>query len=217
MVQECVWLPKAMWAAKTTCLPASRHKSSVEILQKQMDLLEVYMTMKSKLFTQSTNYQGRTVVRQQPDHFSTPTSTLVSSKPETWTDCYQDSQKSESYRLVKWISPLNLSPPRNATNQKVSTLSGPLLTQGKETPSHTDVLSEEASSSQSGTPKPENTLEYITFQNKGKNALTQTQAEDKSRLSKLIQRGVIPFGSALQLLLKVRQSFSFSKVYLIPV
>lgn len=193
---------------------ASRQKSLVKALQKQMDLVQMYATMKPKLFTQSTNHEGSTVVRQ-PYHFSTATSTLVSTKPEAQTDRYQDSQRNTSYGPVKRVNLLRLAPPNNATNLKVPTPPAPLLTQGKKTRTQTDVLKKEARSCQSGTPQQGNTLECNNFQIKVKNALMQTQEEDKSRhLSKLIQRGIIPFGSALQLLFKVRQNFSLYKTFL---
>lgn len=164
----------------------------------------MYATMKPKPFTQSTNHEASKVVRQAY-RFSTVTSTLVCTKPEAWTDFYQDSQRNISYGPVRSVSLLRLAPPNNATNLKVLTPNAPLLTQGKK-----NLTQTEASSCQSGTPQQQNTLEHNNFQIKVKNALTQTQEEDKRRhLTMLIQRGVIPYGSALQLLLKVRRKKNF--------
>eukprot|EP00064_Thunnus_orientalis_P003338 superscaffoldBa00000268_g3347 len=59
---------------------ASCQRNLVVILQNQMHLVEVYVTMKAKLSTRSPIYQGSPVVRQQPDHFSTPASRAASSK-----------------------------------------------------------------------------------------------------------------------------------------
>lgn len=186
---------------------ASCQRNLVEILQKQMHLVEVYVTMKAKLSTQPTNHQSSIVVRQQPDHFTTPASTLASSKARAAHSCNQDSKRKESYIPVTQASLLRCAPPNNVKGLTVARHPAPLLTLGKKAPAHTDVLNQKASRCRSSAPQPGNTLQHMNFLVKGKNALIQTRAANNSRhLSKLIQRGVMPCGSGLQLLLKVRQS-----------
>ncbi|XP_044052872.1 ankyrin repeat domain-containing protein 31-like isoform X2 [Siniperca chuatsi] len=182
---------------------ASRQRNLVEILQKQMHLVEVYVTMKATVSTQPPNHRGSTVVRQQPDHFSTPASTPASPKARATHSWNQDSQRKESHRPVTQGGPLRSAPPNNAEGLVVPRHPAPLLTQGKKAPTHTDVLNKKASRCQSMAPQPGNTLQHINFQMKGNNALILTRTADNSRqLSKLIQTGVVPSGSAVQLLLK---------------
>lgn len=196
---------------------ASRQRTLVEILQKQMHLVETYITMKAKLSTQPPSHPSSTVVRQQPDHFSAPASTPDSSKAGEAHSYNPDSQRKKKHILATQASLLGSAPPNNAKDLKVPRPPAPLLTQGKKTPTQTDVLNEKASSCQSSAPHPGNTSQHINFKMKGNNALIQTGAEDNSRhLSKLIQRGVMPPGSSLQLLWKVRQNSSH-KTYLIIV
>ncbi|XP_041793849.1 ankyrin repeat domain-containing protein 31-like isoform X2 [Chelmon rostratus] len=112
----------------------------------------------------------------QRDHLSAPASTPASSK----------AREAHSHK--------DLTVPRPPA---------PLLTKGKEALTHTDGLNERGSSCQSSAPQPGNTSQHVNFQMKRKFALIQTRAEDNSRhLSKLIQRGVLPSGSTLQLFLK---------------
>ena len=130
----------------------SRQRNLVKIIEKQMHLEEVYVTMKAKLSTQPSSHQSSTAVTQQPACFSNPASPA------------------------------------------------PLLTA-----THTDVLNEKASTSQSSALQPGNTLQHIDFQVKGNHAVIQRMAEDNStHLSELIQRGVLSSGSDLQLLLKAK-------------
>lgn len=113
---------------------------------------------------------------------------------------------------MKWLSLLRLVLPNNATNLKVPTSLAPLISPRKKTLTHTNMLEKEVSC-QSGTPQSGTTMEHNNLQSKIRNPLTQAQDEDKSRhLTKLIQKGVLPFGSALQLLLKVRQNVCLCKI-----
>lgn len=196
---------------------ASCQRTLVDILQKQMHLVEIYETMKAKLSTQPSNYQSSKVVTQQPYHLTTTASTVTSSKAGEAHSCSQDSQKKKSHRPVRRASLFGSAPPNNDGGLKVPRPPPPPLPQGKKTLAHTDVLNEKASRCQSRAPHPGNTSQQINFKIKGKNALIQTSPEDNSRhLSKLIQRGVMPPGSSLQLLWKVRQNSSH-KTYLIIV
>ncbi|XP_044219328.1 ankyrin repeat domain-containing protein 31-like isoform X1 [Thunnus albacares] len=176
---------------------ASCQRNLVVILQKQMHLVEVYVTMKAKLSTRSPIYQGSPVVRQQPDHFSTPASRAASSKGREVhmcfpNNCNQDRQRKESHEPVTQASLLRSAPSSNAKDVTVQRPPAPSPTQGTK-----------VNSGQRRPPQPGNTLQHINFQMKGKNALIQTRAEDKSRhLSKLIQEGKMPSGSVLQLFLK---------------
>lgn len=213
-VSDCLW--QCVLKSQLVSL-ASHQRNLVEILQKQMYLVEVYVTVKAKLSTQPTNHQGNTVVRKQPDHLTTPALTPAPSKARAAHSCNQDSERKESYRPVTQASLLSSAPPNNVKDLTVPRPPAPLLTLGKKAPAHTDVLNKKASRCQSSAPQPGNTLQHMNFQMKGKNALIQIRAADNSRhLSKLIQRGVMPCGSSLQLLLKVRQSSSH-KTYLILV
>lgn len=184
---------------------ASCQKNLVEILQKQMHLVEVYVTMKAILSTPPPNHQGITVVRQQPDHFSTPVFTPASSKAREAHRCNKNFQRKESHRPVTQTRLLRSAHPNNAKDLIVPSPPAPLLTQSKRAATHTDVLNKKVSSCQSSAPQPENISEHINFQRRGSNALIQTRAEDNStHLSELIQRGVLPSGSDLQVVLKVR-------------
>ncbi|XP_049434742.1 ankyrin repeat domain-containing protein 31-like isoform X2 [Epinephelus fuscoguttatus] len=182
---------------------ASCQKNLVEILQKQMHLVEVYVTMKAILSTPPPNHQGITVVRQQPDHFSTPVFTPASSKAREAHRCNKNFQRKESHRPVTQTRLLRSAHPNNAKDLIVPSPPAPLLTQSKRAATHTDVLNKKVSSCQSSAPQPENISEHINFQRRGSNALIQTRAEDNStHLSELIQRGVLPSGSDLQVVLK---------------
>ncbi|XP_078027183.1 ankyrin repeat domain-containing protein 31-like [Epinephelus lanceolatus] len=182
---------------------ASCQKNLVEILQKQMHLVEVYVTMKAILSTPPPNHQGITVVRQQPDHFSTPVSTPASSKAREAHRCNENFQRKESHRPGTQTRLLRSAHPNNAKDLIVPSPPAPLLTQSKRAATHTDVLNKKVSSCQSSAPQPENISEHINFQRRGSNALIQTRAEDNStHLSELIQRGVLPSGSDLQVVLK---------------
>lgn len=209
----CRSVPDYFWQrvlkSQLVCL-ASCQRTLVEILQRQMHLVEVYETMKAKLCIQPLN-------KPQPDHPSAPASTPASSKGSEAHSCNQGSQRKDSQRPVTWTSLLRSTPPNNTKDPTVSRLPALLLTQGKETLTRSGALNEKASSCQSSAPQPGNTsqIQHVNFQMKGKFALIQTGAEDNSRhLSQLIQRGVLPAGSTLQLLLKVIQSSSH-KTYLI--
>ncbi|XP_037632499.1 ankyrin repeat domain-containing protein 31-like isoform X3 [Sebastes umbrosus] len=179
---------------------ASRQRTFVAILQKQTHLVEVYVNMKAKFSPQPPNHQDSTVMRQQSDHCYALASTPASSKAREAHSC---NQRQENHRPVKQTSLLRSAPPNNVTGRTVPRPPAPPLAQGKKAATHTDVLNKKASSCQSSTPQPGNTLQHINFQMKGNNTLIQTRAEDTStHLSQLVQRGVTPSGSALQLLLK---------------
>ncbi|XP_056232840.1 ankyrin repeat domain-containing protein 31-like isoform X2 [Seriola aureovittata] len=146
---------------------ASCQRNLVEILQKQMHLVEVYVSVKAKLSSQPSKHGSSAAVRQQPHNFSRP----ASSKPGEEHSRNKDRRRKKRRRPV---TPLRSPPPNNAKDS-------------------------------CSTSQPGNTVhrKHINFQMKGKNALIQTQAEDNSlHLCKLIQRGVLLPGSALQLLLK---------------
>ncbi|XP_045889810.1 poly [ADP-ribose] polymerase tankyrase-1-like [Micropterus dolomieu] len=176
---------------------ALHQRNLVEILQNQMHLVEVYVTMKAILST-----EPHTVVRQQPDHFSTPASTQTSSKARAIHNCNQDSLTKESHRPVTQASLLRSALPNNTKCLAVPRHPAAVIAK-KKAPTHTDVLNEKASTYQRSAPQPGNTLQHINFKMKGINALIQSTAADNSRhLSNLIQRGIMPSGSALQLLLK---------------
>lgn len=166
---------------------ASCQRNLVKIIQKQMHLEEVYVTMKAKLSTQPSTHQGSTAVTQQPDRFSNP----ASSKVKEAHGCHQNGQRKESLRPVTQTRLLRPAVPRPPA---------PLLTA-----THTDVLNKKASTRQSSALQSGNTLQHINFQMKGNHAVIQRRAEDNStHLSELIQRGVLSSGSALQLQLKAK-------------
>lgn len=176
---------------------ASRQRTLVELLQKQMHLVETYVAAKAKLSTQPPNHPSSAVVRQQLDDLSTLASTLDPSKAGDALSSNQDSPSKRSHPLVTRASLLRSAPSNNA----------PLLKRGKKTPTRSDGGKERVSSHQSSAPHPGNTSQHIRFKMKRYNALIQSGAEDNSlHLCKLIQRGVVPPESSLQLLWKVRQS-----------
>lgn len=186
----------------------------MEIFQKQMLLVEVYVTTKAKLSIQPPNNHSNTVMRQQPDHFSTAASTPAYSKARETHSYDKDSQRKENHRTGIQAGLLKSPPPKNSKDFAVPRPPAPLLTQRKKAPTHTDVPNKKASNFQSSAPQPGDTIQHIQFEIKGNNTLIQTKAEDNSRhLSKLMQRGVMPPGSTLQLLLKVVQTSSH-KIYI---
>uniref|UniRef100_A0A8C4IR37 Ankyrin repeat domain-containing protein 31 n=2 Tax=Dicentrarchus labrax TaxID=13489 RepID=A0A8C4IR37_DICLA len=186
---------------------ASHQRTLVEILQKQLHLVEVYVTTKAKL--SPPNHMSSTVARQQQDQFCTQASTPTFPKASDSHSCNQESQRKEGHRTATQPQLLRSVPPNNARNLTMSRPSASLLTQGKKMLTHTDVLNKKASSCQSNTLQPQNTSQHINFQKRGNNALIQTRAEDNSRhLSKLIQSGVMQTGSTLQLLLKGHWHFA---------
>ncbi|XP_058493045.1 ankyrin repeat domain-containing protein 31-like isoform X5 [Solea solea] len=141
---------------------ASRQRNLMEILQKQLDVVEAYVTTKTKLTSQSSKHRNSTAVKQPSDHSYTHAST----KPREAPGSCQENQSRTRRRSA--------APLRTQTN------------------------SCHGSATQLG-----NTLQHSNFQIKGRSALIQTQCDDNSRhLSTLIQRGVMPPGSVLQLLLK---------------
>ncbi|XP_073322700.1 uncharacterized protein [Pagrus major] len=175
----------------------ARQRTLVEILQKQMHLVEVYLIKKAQLSTQPSNHPSSTVVRHQPDHFSSPASTPASANDSEVHSFFQDSQRS--------------APPNNFEDLRVPRARGQLLTQGEKTLKNTDVLNKEASSCQSCAHQPGNSSQHINFQMKGNNALVQTRAEDNSKhLSQHIRTGVMPSGRTLQMLLKSQPSWTAS-------
>ncbi|KAI3372219.1 hypothetical protein L3Q82_022655, partial [Scortum barcoo] len=181
---------------------ASRQMNLLEILHKQMNLVEVYVTMKSTLPTQPVSHQGSIVVRQKPDLLTSPVWTPASSKGRAGRNCNQDSERKESYRSVTQASLLKSALVKVLAVHRPPV---PSLTWGKKAPAHADVLNKKASLCQSSTLQAGNTLQHMNFRMKQKKALIQIQTQtvdNSSHFSKLIQRGVIPCGSALQLLLK---------------
>lgn len=182
----------------------------MESFQKQMHLVEMYVTTMAKLSTKSPNHPRSTVVRQPPGHFTAPAFMLNPSKACETHSCHQDK---ESHRPVIQAGLLKSAPPNSAKGGRVQRHPA---SQGKMTQALSDVLNKRANSCQS-TPQPGNGSQHTNFQIKGKSGLLLTRAEDNSRqLTKLIQRGVLPSGSSLQLLMKVRQKVSY-KIYFIPV
>lgn len=176
---------------------ASRQRTLVELLQKQMHLVETYVTAKAKLSTQPPNHPSR----QQLGDLSTPASTLDPSEAGDALSSNQNRPSKRSHTRVTQASLLRSGPSNNA----------PLLKRGKKTPTHSDGGKE------SSAPRPGSTSQHMSFTRKRHNALIQSGAEDHSRhLRKLVQSGIVPPGSSLQLLWKVRQS-SFNEAYLIAV
>ncbi|XP_019109435.2 putative ankyrin repeat domain-containing protein 31 isoform X2 [Larimichthys crocea] len=178
---------------------ASLQRSLVEILQKHINLVEMYVPMKAKC---------RTLIRQEQDHTYSLSFTPTSSKASEAHCCNQGKRK-ESSRPVPQASLLKSAPPNNAKDLTLPRPPASLLTQGKKTPTHIDELNRKASRSQSCAPKPGNTLQHINFEMKRNDALIQTRAKDDRRhLFKLIQSGVMPSGSILQLFLKGQWHFA---------
>lgn len=166
--------------------------------------------MTAKLSTQHSNCQNDTVVTQQSYNLTTAASTVISSKAGEAHSCNQEIQKKKSHRPVRWASMFGSTPPNNTEGHKVPRPPAPPLPQGKKTLTHNDVLNENAITCQSHAPHPAKIQQQINFKMNASNALIQTSPEDNSRrVYKLIQRGVMPPGSTLQLLWKVRRNSSF--------
>lgn len=196
---------------------AARQRTLVEILQKQMHLLGVYVTKKAQLSRQPSNHPSSTAVTHQRDPFSSPASTPASANASEMHSFYQDSQRKESNRPFTVASLLRSAPTNNIKALEVPRACGPLLTQEENTLKNTDVLNKEASSFQSCALRPRNSSQCINFQMKGYNALIHTRAEDNSRHhSQHIRTGVMPPGRTSQMLLKVRKNLSHT-TYLILV
>uniref|UniRef100_UPI0037E87E97 uncharacterized protein n=1 Tax=Semicossyphus pulcher TaxID=241346 RepID=UPI0037E87E97 len=173
---------------------ALRQRILVKILQKQMHLVKVYVTMKAKLSTQPPNHQHSTDERQQPDQVSPPVSTSASSKARDAHGCDKDAQ---SHRAVSQARGLRSAPHRACRPPALS------HTTWKKAPKHTVGLNKKFSSCQSNAKQTGNTLRHINFEVKRKNALIQMRAGDSSRhLFELIQRGVLQPGGPLQLFMK---------------
>ncbi|KAM7416996.1 hypothetical protein PAMA_018871 [Pampus argenteus] len=157
---------------------ASCQRDLVVILQKQMDLVEAYVTMKAKLSTQPPKYES------SPNLFLPPAS---SKGPNS---CNQDSQRKESHKAVTQTSLLR--PAKDFIEPRPPT-------QGTKA----DVMNKKVSRGRRRRPQLGNTLQHGNFQMTGNNAMIESRAEDNSRhLPELIQKGLIPCGSVLQLLLK---------------
>ncbi|XP_075955411.1 uncharacterized protein LOC142957453 isoform X3 [Anarhichas minor] len=170
---------------------ASRQRTVVELLQVQIRLAEVYVTAKARLSTQPPNHGGSSVVRWP----------AASTAGEAHS-CDQNGR--ERHRPVTQTSAVRSTPPSGARGRSVPRPPAPPLTLLlKKDATRTDVPKQKASGCQSSATQAGNTSRRVSFQMKGNNALIQTQAEDNSpQLSELIQRGVMPSGGALQLLLK---------------
>lgn len=180
----------------------SHQRNLMKILQKQMHLVEAYVTKRAKL---STKPQGSLVVSQQPDDGSTPAFSPESSEPRQTHSYNSDTQEKESHRSFAWAGLLRCAPVNNTKNLTVPR-SSYLPSQDKKAPKHGDVQNKKASNCQT-TSRPE----HINFKMKGKTGQIQTTEGNIRYLSKLIQRGVMPLGSTLQLLLKVRQCYYCEK------
>lgn len=184
-------------------LLASRQQILVEIFQKQVDLVQTYVTMKARLPTQTPNLPTCTVVRE-PAHSLTPASTPVSSKAGEAHSCNQISQRKTNQRPVI-SSNLLRSGPNSVKDLNVCPAT--LVTQRKKISAHTNVIRVKARTCQGSPVLPGSTSQYINLKMKRRNALIQASTDDSSRhLSQLIQRGVVPPGSILWLLFKVRQN-----------
>lgn len=176
-------------------------RSLVEILQKQLHLVETYIDKKAKLTTKPLNCPRTIFMKEKFDPLSTPPSTLPSTNATEADSCDQDSHKNQNYRVVTCASQLRTAT-NNAKNIKKPRPPTASPIQWGKTPTHTDELNDRTC--QSRTSQTRNTSQDLNFKMKGGNVLIQANAEDKSRnLSKLIQMEVIPPGSSLQLLLKV--------------
>ncbi|TNN67637.1 putative ankyrin repeat domain-containing protein 31 [Liparis tanakae] len=166
---------------------ASRQRTVLEILQKQIRLVEVYVAMKAKLSTQPPNCEGSSDVRPQQQ----------AATPSTSKGCNQSGE--ESHR------PVAQTPLKKARGRPARQPPAPPLTQRKKKDAGKQKNSpnRKPSSCQSSATQAGTTPGHVNFLTKGNNALIQTQADDNSaHLSQLIQRGVLPAGCALQLLLK---------------
>ncbi|XP_071337859.1 ankyrin repeat domain-containing protein 31-like isoform X2 [Trachinotus anak] len=75
---------------------ASCQRNLVEILQKQMHLAEVYVSVRAKLSNQPSSHGSSAAERQQPDHFSTP----APSEPVDEHSFNQDRQRKGGQRPV---------------------------------------------------------------------------------------------------------------------
>ncbi|XP_059192326.1 ankyrin repeat domain-containing protein 31-like [Centropristis striata] len=165
---------------------ASCQKNLVEVFQKQMNLVEVYVTMKAKLSTQPSNHQCNILVTQQPDLLCTP-----APKAREEHSCNQNTPRKENQRQVTQTRPLKSTSSNHAKDLRVPGPPAPLLTEALKT-------------CQSSTQQP-----HISIQMKGNNALIERRAQDNGpHLSQLIQRGVVPSGSDLKLLLKGHWHFA---------
>ncbi|XP_047448298.1 ankyrin repeat domain-containing protein 31-like [Mugil cephalus] len=164
----------------------SYQRNLMKILQKQMHLVEVYVTERAKL---STKPQGSTVVRQQSDDVSTPATTSQYYEPREMHIFKADTQQKERRGSRTLVSLLRFAPVNNTK--------GLTVPRRKKTPKHGDVQNKKASKFQT-TSQPG----HINFKVNGKNGLKQTTAEGNIRyLSRPIRRGVVPSRS-LQPLLK---------------
>lgn len=182
---------------------ASRQRILLVVVQKQMHLEEMYLTLKAKLSAHHPTVQGSPTVRQQPGHL-TPSSTSASSEGREEymvfpNSCYQGSQRNESPRPITQASPRRAAPLGKTKGRTKSRSPACSATRGK----HSDMSKEKISSCHGSISQPGNTLQHISFQMKRKNALIQTREEDSSCLSKLLLKGKISPGSVLKLMLKV--------------
>ncbi|XP_041854261.1 ankyrin repeat domain-containing protein 31-like isoform X3 [Melanotaenia boesemani] len=169
---------------------ASLQRSLMEILQKQIHLEEAYKQVKAKHSTQPSNQRVNNTLRQQLDRCSAPVSTPESYKPREALSCHGD--RNQSHAMVTQPDSLRC-----------------LFSQDKSAPTHPDLQNDTASSCHS-TPQLETTLQHASFKMKGKKALIQARAEeDRGYLCRLVQRGVVAPGSALQLVWKGKQHLAF--------
>nr|XP_046242123.1 ankyrin repeat domain-containing protein 31-like isoform X2 [Scatophagus argus] len=105
---------------------ASHQRILVELLQNQMDLEEVYATVKAKLSTQAPDSSSSTVWRQWTDDSST-----AASKAAEAHSCNQNSQRKESQSPYTKACLLRSASPDDAKAPTVPTPPAPLLSQGR--------------------------------------------------------------------------------------
>ncbi|XP_065818033.1 ankyrin repeat domain-containing protein 31-like [Labrus bergylta] len=174
---------------------ASRQRTLVGLLQKQMHLAEMYVTMKAKLSAQSPKPRHSNKERQQADQISSPLFTSPSSKARASQSCRALTQEA---RVLTSAAQQKSSPPALT------------LTNAKKNPKHSGGLNKKTSVRQSTTRHTEITLKQIDFRAQVRNALIQTKAEDRrGRLSELIKRKVLKPGSPLNLFTKGQQLCAF--------
>lgn len=172
---------------------ASRQRTLVEILLKQIDLVETYINMKAKFSTRPSNSARCTYKRQQPDHF-----TPVSSNGDKCS--YNQDSQGKSQGKVTLSSLLRSAPPNDFKDLKEPITPTQLLTQRRRrTP--TAVLS---GNFQSSVSHRGNTSQHTNSEMKQKPALTLPRSQDNiRRLSKLLEAGVLAPWSRLQVFWKV--------------
>ncbi|KAM8886288.1 ankyrin repeat domain-containing protein 31 isoform 2-T2 [Spinachia spinachia] len=163
---------------------AGRQRTIVELLQKQLLLVELYVTTQAKPSTRSSHRGG-----------SRSASALEAGRP------------------VPRTATLRATPQSRAAVRSQPGPSAPRLTQRRKAAPPTHVPEENARTLGSKAKRQRQTLQHVHFQIQGDNAPVQARAADSSvRLSRLIQMGVLAPGSALHLLLKGRGHLALVQV-----